>query len=160
MRKILLITVRMARWKRQVKDILGWLDSRSKISETSVTGSSATCPVSLNTARITIEVLIPLQKCCSQNWPILPDPNILSGSDDPLQWGQNEVFKLLILSLRLHKAPMRGWFQPSGNSLQLVTQGQDMWLHKYSLFWTNMQENVCLAWIIHALCSRSACVWS
>lgn len=28
MRKTLLITVRMARWKRQVKGILGWLDSR------------------------------------------------------------------------------------------------------------------------------------
>lgn len=31
-----------------------------------------------------------------------------------------------------------------------------MWWHKYSLFWTNKQENVCLAWMIHALCSRSA----
>lgn len=49
MRKTLLITVRKALRKRHVKDILGCVDSSQKISDTSVTGSSAACPVSLQT---------------------------------------------------------------------------------------------------------------
>lgn len=46
-RKTLLTTVKKARRKRQVKGILGWVDSSRVSSDRSDTGSSAPCPVSL-----------------------------------------------------------------------------------------------------------------
>lgn len=49
MRDTLLMTMMKALRKRHVKGILGCVDSRREISDTSVTGSSANCPVSLQT---------------------------------------------------------------------------------------------------------------
>lgn len=49
MRRTLFMTVKKARRKRHVKDILGWVDSSQTTSDTSVTGSSATDPISLHT---------------------------------------------------------------------------------------------------------------
>lgn len=49
----------------------------------------------------------------SQRWCI-PDPNILPGSDDPLQWSKNEAFKLPILSLKHKTGSIRGWVPPPG----------------------------------------------
>ena len=46
-RKTLLMTVMKARRKRQAKGILGCVDSSQEISDTSDTGASAACPVSL-----------------------------------------------------------------------------------------------------------------
>lgn len=110
MSKTLLMTVRKARWKRHVKDILGCVDSSHEISDTSVTGSSATCPNSLHkhTHKLGKESIC---NACNQYLYVLPYPNILSCSDDPFQGSMNKTFKFLILSLnKKHEALLRGCF--------------------------------------------------